>query len=162
MLGAGERSVHGRRRKLSPTRRVVKHVLAIPNLEPISAVHGFDIENILGRQPQHATHRCCHVLVHAIGKLDHHDRAFAWCSHQAPTHGSRSTSKFPKYNLHSYYPSSRVQGLHLTLDYAFTYVPFATFPSTVQAGLWFMQDLQYVRFRRDCRVSLVNSASYPR
>ena len=73
---------------MSPARCVVKHMLAVPNLEPISAIDRLDVKNILGRQPQYATHRRGDVLVHPIGKLDDDYGPFSRRPHQATTDGS--------------------------------------------------------------------------
>jgi hypothetical protein len=86
---------------MSPARRVVKHVLAIPHFKPISAIDRLDVKNILGGQAQNATHRRCDIFVHPIGKLDNDYGPFSRRAHQAPAYRSRSASKFPKYNLHS-------------------------------------------------------------
>ena len=97
-------------------------MFAVPNLEPIAAINSFDVEDIFCRQPQNATHGCGHVLVHSVGELNDDYRTFARRSYKATAHRSRTTSEFPQYDLHSVYPSSRANKLHLTLDVALTFV----------------------------------------
>ena len=97
-------------------------MFAVPNLEPIAAVNGLDIKDIFCCQPQNATHGRSDVLVHTVGELNDDYRTFAWRSHKATTHRSRATSEFPQYDLHSVYPSSRANKLHLTLDVTLTFV----------------------------------------
>ncbi len=151
--------VRGRRRRLSPTRCIVKHMLAIPNLEPITTINSFDIKNVLCGQPKYSPNGRRYIFVHAIRKLDNDDGSLSRRPHQATTDGSRSASKFPKYNLHSLYPSSRAQGLHLTLNLRVPQI-FATFPNTVQARVWFMREFASLTIRHDCQVTRVNSRSY--
>jgi len=101
---------------------IFEEMFAVPNLEPIAAINSFDVEDIFCCQPQNATHGCGHVLVHPVGELNDDYRTFARRSYKATAHRSRATSEFPQYDLHSVYPSSRANKLHLTLDVALTFV----------------------------------------
>ena len=67
---------------------IIEHVFAIPNLQPITAVDGFDVKHVSGCQPQDSTHRCRHVLMHTVGELDHDHGPLARRPHKAPTDGS--------------------------------------------------------------------------
>ena len=56
---------------------VFESALAVADFESVTTIDGLYVEDVFRCEAQHALHRCRHVLVHAVGELDHNDRAFA-------------------------------------------------------------------------------------
>lgn len=71
------------------------------HFKPISAVYGLDVEDIAGGEAEDSLHRGCHVFVHPIRKLDHHNRPFAGCTNKRAGDRARPFSELSKSDFHS-------------------------------------------------------------
>src|SRR5687767_9829184 len=96
----------------SAARNVLERAFTIAHLEAVTAVDGLDVEHVLGGEPKHALHRRGHVFMHAVGELDHDDRAASRGPHEATSYCSRSATELSKHDLHVHQSSKVLSGVH--------------------------------------------------
>ena len=93
-----------------------ERALTVADLETVTAVDGFDVEHVARCETQHALDRRGHVLVHAVGELDHDDRTLSWSAYETSRHGTRATTEFTQHDLHNAYSTSPEPRVHSERD----------------------------------------------